>query len=147
MVGSGSWKRGAHVDDSHATAGRVAHREPDQVGVKQLDSRARSVSFGSPCQVVQPWLQHNLGPLQHLDVVPHDLPPAIGMPESHMRGEPLDPVAHLSELAEQRAGAGHDRARHGRSVDDVYPDVVDPANVVAVEIDDAVVDQVAPDVH
>jgi hypothetical protein len=64
-----------------------------------------------------------------------------------MRGQPLDPVAHPSELAEQHAGAGHDRARHGRSVHDVYPDVVDPADVVAVEVDDAVVDQVATDVH
>ena len=128
-------------------AGRVADREPDQIGVEQLDSRARSVSFRSPCQVVQPWLQHHLRPQQHLDVVPHDLPPAIGLPESRTPGQAPDPLADRSQLAEQRAGAGHDRTRHGRSVRDVDPDVVNPAHVVAVQIDDAMVDQVASDVH
>jgi hypothetical protein len=105
------------------------------------------VSFRSPCQVAQTWLQHDLGPLQLVDVVPRDLPPTIGMPVSHMPGHALDPVADRSELAKQSTGAGHDRTCHGCSVRNVYPDVVDPADVVAVEIDDAVVDQVAPNVH
>jgi hypothetical protein len=64
-----------------------------------------------------------------------------------MRSQALDPVARSAQLAKQSTGAGHDRTHHGRSVSHVDPDVVDSANVVAVEIDDAVVDQVAPNVH
>jgi hypothetical protein len=96
---------------------------------------------------VQPWLQHDLGALQHVHVVPNDLSPAVGPLESRTPGEAPDPLADRSQLAKQRTGAGHDRARHGGSVRDVDPDVVDPADVVALEVDHAVVDQVAPDVH
>jgi hypothetical protein len=138
---------GAHVDDSHSPAGRVADRESDQIGVEQLEAGAWSVSFRPPCQVAQTWLQHDLGPLQLMNVVPYDLLPTIGMPVSHVRGQALDPLAHASKLAKECAGSGHNRTYHGRSVRDVYPDVVDTADVVAVEIDDAVVDQVAANVH
>ena len=105
-VGSGSGRVVRTSTTPMRGAGRVADREPDQIGVEQLDSRARSMSFGSPCQVAQAWLQHHLRPLQLVDVVPYDLPPTIGMPESRTRGHAPDPVADRS-----RAGGAARRCR------------------------------------
>jgi hypothetical protein len=90
--------------------------------------------------------EYHLGSLQLVDVVPAELAPprSVGVP---VESEPHEPVAHSAELSEQRTRSGHDRADHGSADRGSNPDVVHPTDVVAVAVNDSMVDQIATDVH
>jgi hypothetical protein len=64
-----------------------------------------------------------------------------------VESEPREPVAHSAELSKQRTRPSHNRADDG-SVDlATNPHVVHPTDVVAVAVNDSMVDQIATDVH
>ena len=78
---------------------------------------------------------------------PTRTPASDGVPVSRTSGQAPEPLADRPSWRSSAPAPDTIGLADGRAVCDADPDVVNPADVVAVEIDDAVVDQVASDVH